>query len=211
STLLRHLPCTIRRQAREPIAHHGNRNLVSSALEAVGFSQRRMSHVSIIVRAIAYSTASIIRRHRPRTYWRHEQTMNALVAMLRHIFIHPAKSARGVAMTATQGGATSNTLRGQIAIKTEVPEDVTVKPAPLSREQRRWLDDALALVDEERMRAFNHAITAIHSPTGEERTINEGLARNRREVGLQPFCQPLHETARNAVGRLSDRGAVPTL
>src|SRR5262249_9136707 len=108
--------------------------------------------VFMIVRAVTHSTVSIVRRYISCAGWRHEHTMNALVAKLRHMFIHQTKSARDVAVTATQRGANSNELTGPMPSKPDVPEDVRVKPAPLSREQRRWLDDALALVDEERMR-----------------------------------------------------------
>src|SRR5438876_825856 len=98
-----------------------------------------------------------------------------------------------------------------MATKTNAPEDVAVKPAPLSSAQRQWLDDALALIDAERMRMFNRAITAIHSPTGEERVINEWMTRHMQEMGLQAFYQPVDAHSGNAVGRLSDRGSGPSL
>src|ERR1700758_2077925 len=95
--------------------------------------------------------------------------------------------------------------------QTDAPVDVAVKPAPLSREQRQWLDDAPSHIDEERMRTFNQAITAIHSPTGEERAINEWLTRHMQEMGLQAFYQPVDERSGNAVGRLPGRGGGPSL
>src|SRR5205809_138701 len=98
-----------------------------------------------------------------------------------------------------------------MAIKIDAPVDVAVKPAPLSSEQRRWLAAALALVDVERMRTFDWTITAIHSPTGEERAISEWLTRHMQEMGLQAFYQPVDERSGNAVGRLSGRAGGPAL
>jgi hypothetical protein len=65
----------------------------------------------------------------------------------------------------------------------DIPSDVPVKPVPLSREQRGWLERAVSHIDEERMRAFNCAITSIHSPTGEERTASEWMVRRMRGRG----------------------------
>ena len=73
-----------------------------------------------------------------------------------------------------------------MATKTEIPVDVPVKRVPLSADQQEWLEMAVSLIDEERMRAFNCAITNIHSPTGEEREINEWMVRHMHE--LVPGC-----------------------
>ena len=54
------------------------------------------------------------------------------------------------------------------------PTDVPVQPLPLSPQQRAWLEQAVALLDEERMRAFDCAITSMHSPTGAERRSMSG-------------------------------------
>jgi acetylornithine deacetylase/succinyl-diaminopimelate desuccinylase-like protein len=98
-----------------------------------------------------------------------------------------------------------------MASQTAAPVDVAVKPAPLSSAQRRWLDDAVALIDEERMRIFNRDLTAIHSPTGEERAINAWMTQHMREMGLAAFYQPVDERSGNAVGRLAGRGDGPCL
>lgn len=93
----------------------------------------------------------------------------------------------------------------------DAPVDVVVKPAPLSSAQRQWLNDALAHIDAERMRTLNRDITAIHSPTGEERVINEWMTRYMREMGLQAVYQPVDACSGNAVGRLQGRGGGPCL
>jgi len=93
-----------------------------------------------------------------------------------------------------------------MATTTEVPVDVPVKRVPLSAEQRQWLQQAVSLVDEGRMRAFNRAITDIHSPTGAEREASEWLVAHMRDIGLDAFYQPLDERSGNAVGRLRGSG-----
>lgn len=93
-----------------------------------------------------------------------------------------------------------------MATTTDVPVDVPVKRMPLSAEQRQWLQQAVSLVDEGRMRAFNRAITDIHSPTGAEREASEWLVAHMRDIGLDAFYQPLDEPSGNAVGRLRGSG-----
>ncbi|HXH10020.1 MAG TPA: acetylornithine deacetylase, partial [Alphaproteobacteria bacterium] len=93
-----------------------------------------------------------------------------------------------------------------MATTTDVPVDVPVKRVPLSAEQRQWLQQAVSLVDEGRMRAFNRAITDIHSPTGGEREASEWLVAHMRDIGLDAFYQPLDERSGNAVGRLLGSG-----
>jgi acetylornithine deacetylase/succinyl-diaminopimelate desuccinylase-like protein len=90
--------------------------------------------------------------------------------------------------------------------KIDVPVEVPVKRVSLSTEQRLWLEQAVSLVDEARMRAFNRAITDIHSPTGEEREASEWLVAHMRDMGLDAFYQPLDERSGNAVSRLRGGG-----
>src|SRR5229473_8160038 len=87
-----------------------------------------------------------------------------------------------------------------------VLSDVPVKPVPLSREQRGWLEQAVSLLDEERMRTFNCAITSIHSPTGEERAASEWVVQQMQGLGVDAFYQPLDERSGNAVGQLKGTG-----
>ena len=93
-----------------------------------------------------------------------------------------------------------------MATKTQAPTSVEVKAAPLSAEQQGWLEKAYAQIDEDRMRQFNLAITDIHSPTGEEREVNEWLAEHMRGMGMDSFYQPLDERSGNAVGTLKGSG-----
>lgn len=95
--------------------------------------------------------------------------------------------------------------------RADAPTDVPVKPVPLSAEQRQWLERAVALVDMDRMRTFNCTITSIHSPTGEERAINEWMTRHMQAIGLDAFYQPLDEHSGNAVGYLRGSGGGPSL
>ncbi len=91
------------------------------------------------------------------------------------------------------------------------PTDVPVQPLPLSPQQRAWLEQAVALIDEERMRAFDCAITSMHSPTGEERAINEWMTQHMRDMGLEALYQALDETSGNAIGQLRGSGGGPSL
>src|SRR5215471_18148355 len=93
----------------------------------------------------------------------------------------------------------------------DIPGDVPVKSVPLSHGQRGWLEQAVSHIDEERMRAFNCAITSIHSPTGEERTASEWMVQQMRGLGIDAFYQPLDEYSGNAVGRLKGTGGGSSL
>src|SRR5215831_943757 len=92
-----------------------------------------------------------------------------------------------------------------------VLSDVPVTPVPLSHGQRGWLEQAISHIDEGRMRAFNCALTSIHSPTGEERTASEWMVQQMRELGVDAFYQPLDERSGNAVGQLKGTGGGPAL
>lgn len=98
-----------------------------------------------------------------------------------------------------------------MASHSDAPKEVPVQLVPLSAEQQHWLEQAVALVDEDRMRTFDCAITSIHSPTGEERAASEWLTSHMREMGLDAVYQPLDETSGNAVGRLRGSGGGPSL
>jgi acetylornithine deacetylase/succinyl-diaminopimelate desuccinylase-like protein len=98
-----------------------------------------------------------------------------------------------------------------MATKTTAPTDVPVQQVRLAAEQRQWLERTVSLVDIERMRTFDRTITSIHSPTGEERQINEWLVCHMRASGLDAFYQPLDEHSANAVGRLRGTGGGPSL
>src|SRR5262245_27182153 len=88
----------------------------------------------------------------------------------------------------------------------DIPSNVPVKPVPLSRQQRDCLEQAISHIDEERMRAFNCALTSIHSPTGEERAASEWIVQQMQGLGLDAFYQPLDEGSGNAVGQLKGTG-----
>jgi acetylornithine deacetylase/succinyl-diaminopimelate desuccinylase-like protein len=98
-----------------------------------------------------------------------------------------------------------------MATKTPAPTDVPVQQVPLTAEQRHWLERAVSLMDVERMRTFDCTLTDIHSPTGEERQVNEWLVHQMRNIGLEAVYQPLDEQSGNAVGRLRGTGGGPSL
>lgn len=81
----------------------------------------------------------------------------------------------------------------------------------MTDQQRVWFESACALIDEDRMRRLNLAITAIHSPTGREREVSEYMAEELAEAGLEASYQPMGEASGNAVGRLRSNGGGPSL
>lgn len=98
-----------------------------------------------------------------------------------------------------------------MARRTKAPSSVEVQRVPLSAEQQSWIDRACAEIDEDRMRKFNLDITAIHSPTGYERQVNEFIVEHLRKNGIEAFYQPMDELSGNAVGRLRGSGGGPSL
>ena len=98
-----------------------------------------------------------------------------------------------------------------MAIKTAAPTDVAVKKVSLTPEQQQALDKALALIDEDKMRQLDLALTDIHSPTGYERKASEWLAQHMASIGLDSFYQPMDEESGNAIGRLRGSGGGPSL
>ena len=98
-----------------------------------------------------------------------------------------------------------------MAFQSDAAVDVPVTRVPLSAAQRGWLECAVALIDQERMRALNCALTSIHSPTGEERAASEWMARHMQELGLEAVYQPVDEHSGNAVGQLKGTGGGASL
>ena len=81
----------------------------------------------------------------------------------------------------------------------------------LSAEQKEWFDKADALIDEDRLRALNFTLTAIHCPTGREREASEFMVRTLAEAGLEAWYQPMGEESGNAAARLRGSGGGPSL
>ncbi|MBM3941134.1 MAG: acetylornithine deacetylase [SAR202 cluster bacterium] len=80
------------------------------------------------------------------------------------------------------------------------PTDVPVTKVPLSREQRAWIEAVHANVSIERMTQFCLGITSIHSPTGFERAVNEWLADQLRQLGMDARYQRIDDNTGNAYG-----------
>ncbi|MBM3940529.1 MAG: acetylornithine deacetylase [SAR202 cluster bacterium] len=94
---------------------------------------------------------------------------------------------------------------------TSAPTDVPVKKAPLSAEQRQWIGKAVALIDQEKMRQLDLAITAIHSPTGKAGAVNQWMARHMRDIGMESIYQPMDELSGNAAGWKRGSSGGPSL
>ncbi len=91
------------------------------------------------------------------------------------------------------------------------PIDVPVTQAPLSADQRLWLDRAWAQIDPERIADLCFELVGIPSPTGEERAIAEFLTAYLARAGLDARYQPIDPQQGNAVGRLHGQGDGPDL
>src|SRR5215470_3847106 len=81
----------------------------------------------------------------------------------------------------------------------------------LSPEQRAWFESAVALIDVDRLYRLNRDITAIHSPTGRERTASEYMMRYFAEIGVEATYQAMGEASGNAIGRVRGSGGGPSL
>lgn len=78
-------------------------------------------------------------------------------------------------------------------------------------EQRAWFDRACSLIDEDRLRRLIFDITAIHSPTGRERTVSAYLAGYLKAAGIESWLQPIGEASANAAARVRGAGGGPSL
>ena len=81
----------------------------------------------------------------------------------------------------------------------------------LGPERQAWFEQAVSLIDEERMRRTVLDLTAIHSPTGRERAASEFMVALLAEAGLDAWYQPMGEDSGNAAARLRGRGGGPSL
>jgi acetylornithine deacetylase/succinyl-diaminopimelate desuccinylase-like protein len=91
------------------------------------------------------------------------------------------------------------------------PTDVAVTPAPLSAQQREWVERATAQIDPERIARLCLNLVGIPSPTGEERAVAEFLTSYLAGAGLDARYQPIDPQQGNAVGRLRGQGDGPDL
>ena len=96
-------------------------------------------------------------------------------------------------------------------VSVDAPSDIAVKTAPLSAEQREWVERAWALIDEERIRRIDLELTRIPSPTGYERAVSERLAQIMTDAGLDAAYQPMDENSGNAYGYVRGSGEGPSL
>lgn len=81
----------------------------------------------------------------------------------------------------------------------------------LGPERQAWFEQAVSLIDEERMRRTVFDLTAIHSPTGRERAASEFMVARLAAAGLDARYRPMGEDSGNAAARLRGRGGGPSL
>jgi acetylornithine deacetylase/succinyl-diaminopimelate desuccinylase-like protein len=82
------------------------------------------------------------------------------------------------------------------------PTDVETIQAPLSPEQRQWIDAARARLNVEWIRDLLCRLVEIPSPYGEEAPFAAALARELEAAGLEPELQELDPRSANVLGRL---------
>jgi acetylornithine deacetylase/succinyl-diaminopimelate desuccinylase-like protein len=92
-----------------------------------------------------------------------------------------------------------------------VPIDPPVTRRPLSAEQAAWHARILAEVSQDRLRDIVVEMTAIASPTGEERALAEHLVARGRHAGLEATCQMIEGEQANALLRHPGEGDGPSL
>lgn len=83
--------------------------------------------------------------------------------------------------------------------------------AGLPDHQRRWVESAWQHISADRLREIAATVTAIPSPTGDERPLAGELALQLRRAGVDGRLQPIDECQANAFGRLRGAGDGPSL
>ncbi len=81
----------------------------------------------------------------------------------------------------------------------------------LDSERRGWVDAACARLDRDRLRQLVFEMTAIPSPTGEERELAELLVAQLTDAGLDAAYQPIDIAQGNATARYCGDGSGPDL
>lgn len=90
-------------------------------------------------------------------------------------------------------------------------ENSTVAAPESSSDTGDWLSAALAQIDMDRLCELAMAITAIPSPTGEERPLAEFLVETMNKAGLEAAYQPIDPQQGNAIARYRGTGGGPDL
>ncbi len=88
----------------------------------------------------------------------------------------------------------------------DAPKQIKTIAAPLSPDQRGWIADAAARIDDGWMRDLLARLVEIPSPWGEERAIAEFLAETMAELGLDARMQEIDDRSANAIGRWGGGG-----
>ncbi len=82
-----------------------------------------------------------------------------------------------------------------------------VETAVPSADQRRWITDAQAAIDQELLRQLVIGMVGKASPTGEEAPLARWLVETMNARGLPARLQPIDDTQANALARLPGDGS----
>jgi acetylornithine deacetylase/succinyl-diaminopimelate desuccinylase-like protein len=86
-----------------------------------------------------------------------------------------------------------------------------VQQLPLTDEQQKWYERAVAEISVDRLRELAVAMTNIPSPTGEEAALAADLVRRATEDGMAAELQRLDQGQANAVLQYAGQGGGPDL
>lgn len=87
----------------------------------------------------------------------------------------------------------------------------TASSGAFTAQQQAWLDAAWAHVSGDELRRLARAMTAIPSPSGNERALVDYLVRELQGSGVEAVAQTVEDRQANAVARARGDGTGPTL
>ena len=118
-------------------------------------------------------------------------------------------------MSATSKGMSASQLASQhfayLEDPSQAPTSVEVRSAPLSSEQRAWIEKAWSFIDAKKAIDIDVELVNIYSPTGYEREVNTYVADYWKRLGIDAVYQQMDEHQGNAVARLHGDRSGPTL
>lgn len=88
---------------------------------------------------------------------------------------------------------------------------IDVKSKPLTPEQKEWVEQAWACIDDQEIMDLVVRMVNIFSPPGQERSLAQFMVSWMQERGFDAFYQPIDENQGNAIGFLRGQGGGPEL